>query len=30
LYGRVQVGTRVAVLPKSDTTAATAPPYQQR
>ena len=30
LYGRVQVGTRVVVLPKSDTTAATTPPYQPR
>ena len=30
LYGRVQVGTRVVVQPKSDTTAATTPPYQQR
>jgi lipoprotein-anchoring transpeptidase ErfK/SrfK len=31
LYGRVTVGTRVVVLPKSDATAATAPPpYQQR
>jgi lipoprotein-anchoring transpeptidase ErfK/SrfK len=30
LYGRVQVGTRVVVLPKSDATAATPPPYQQR
>jgi lipoprotein-anchoring transpeptidase ErfK/SrfK len=30
LYGRVQVGTRVVVLPKSDTAAATTPPYQQR
>ena len=29
LYGRVQVGTRVVVLPKTDT-AATTPPYQQR
>jgi lipoprotein-anchoring transpeptidase ErfK/SrfK len=29
LYGRVQVGTRVVVLPKSDTTAAAPPPYQQ-
>ena len=30
LYGRVQVGTRVVVLPKSDTTAAAPPPYQPR
>jgi lipoprotein-anchoring transpeptidase ErfK/SrfK len=30
LYGRVQVGTRVVVLPKTDATAATTPPYQQR
>jgi lipoprotein-anchoring transpeptidase ErfK/SrfK len=30
LYGRVQVGTRVVVLPKSDATAAAPPPYQQR
>jgi lipoprotein-anchoring transpeptidase ErfK/SrfK len=32
LYGRVQVGTRVVVLPggKHDATAATTPPYQQR
>jgi lipoprotein-anchoring transpeptidase ErfK/SrfK len=30
LYGRVQVGTRVVVLPKSDATAATTPPYQPR
>jgi lipoprotein-anchoring transpeptidase ErfK/SrfK len=30
LYGRVQVGTRVVVLPKSDATAATAPPYHPR
>jgi lipoprotein-anchoring transpeptidase ErfK/SrfK len=30
LYGRVQVGTRVVVLPKSDTTAAAPPPYHQR
>src|SRR5215472_17029573 len=30
LYSRVQVGTRVVVLPKSDTTAAAPPPYHQR
>jgi lipoprotein-anchoring transpeptidase ErfK/SrfK len=30
LYGRVQVGTRVVVLPKSDTAAAAPPPYHQR
>jgi lipoprotein-anchoring transpeptidase ErfK/SrfK len=30
LYGRVTVGTRVVVLPKSDATAAAPPPYQQR
>jgi lipoprotein-anchoring transpeptidase ErfK/SrfK len=30
LYGRVQVGTRVVVLPKSDATAAAPPPYQPR
>jgi lipoprotein-anchoring transpeptidase ErfK/SrfK len=30
LYGRVQVGTRVVVMPKSDATAAAPPPYQPR
>jgi lipoprotein-anchoring transpeptidase ErfK/SrfK len=30
LYGRVQVGTRVVVMPKTDASAATTPPYQQR
>jgi lipoprotein-anchoring transpeptidase ErfK/SrfK len=30
LYGRVTVGTRVVVQPKSDATAAAPPPYQQR